>query len=130
MTREKLDAHYKEIAAAEKKRHVAALLEKLDAPDYQRDQDAATEQRRERSSGHWLFSNHQYKEWSDESCIKNPILYMHGVPGAGRYSRLDCMGFRTRLLRTAIGKTTLAYVTTWSGASYRHTSSAKAYGIA
>ena len=83
LIREKLDTHYKEIGASESKRQVAAVMEKLDAPDYQRDQDAATEQRSESSSGEWLFSTDRYREWFDSTCNKSSILYMHGIPGAG-----------------------------------------------
>ena len=84
MLREKAEAHYKEVADLESKKRLTSIAEKLNAPDYQMDQDAATEKRRGKSSGEWIFSTSQFKEWATSGFNSNPLFYIHGVPGAGK----------------------------------------------
>ena len=72
MLREKAEAHYKEVADLESKRRLTSIVEKLNAPDYQMDQDAATEKRRGTSSGEWIFLTSQFKEWITSDMNSNP----------------------------------------------------------
>ena len=40
--------------------------------------------RRHQGTGHWLLGNERFKNWfSPEQCI-DPLLWLHGIPGAGK----------------------------------------------
>ncbi|KAI4216632.1 MAG: hypothetical protein LQ351_001121 [Letrouitia transgressa] len=67
-TREIAEACAKETAQREARDKVKVLIERLDSTDYKRDQLDACEQRRQKRS--------------DVVC--NPLLYIHGIPGAGK----------------------------------------------
>ncbi len=81
--REVAEAHIHEISEFEKKKQLTLLVEKLDAPNCQLDQYLACEQRRGRQSGNWLLQDVHFREWSEIATDSNPLLYVHGVPGAG-----------------------------------------------
>lgn len=67
----------------EKKKHLAVVLEKLEAPDYQLDQYTATEERKMSKSGDWISHNATFSQWADPYTQCNPVLYLSGIPGAG-----------------------------------------------
>jgi hypothetical protein len=81
--RELAEAHIKEISELEKKKQLASLIEKLDAPNYQWDQYLASEQRQRSQSGTWVLQDVHFREWSEMDTPSKPLLYIHGVPGAG-----------------------------------------------
>ncbi|KAL8950879.1 MAG: hypothetical protein Q9222_003113 [Ikaeria aurantiellina] len=83
-TREIAEAQSKEAVERAGREKVNVLVEKLDPTDYGRDQYAASEQRRQHSSGAWILQNPSLSRWSDLNAECNPLLYLHGIPGAGK----------------------------------------------
>jgi hypothetical protein len=75
---------FEEIVGQEQMKQFSVLLEKLNAPNYHLDQCAASEHRRGRSSGSWVLLDEKFQKWADISAEENPLLYIHGIPGAGR----------------------------------------------
>ena|SRR5947207_2163886 len=86
--RELAEIHIKEISELEKKKQLALLIEKLDATNYQWDHRLASEQRRRNQSGTWVLQEEHFQEWSKTDTHSNPLLYIHGIPGAGTYFNL------------------------------------------
>lgn len=62
---------------------VAHVKEKLEAPDYQLDQEMATEDRIGGASGTWVLQDPAFRKWTDRSTREHEILYISGIPGAG-----------------------------------------------
>ena len=85
--RELTEAQFKEISELEKKKQIAVLIEKLNAPNYQLDQYVASEQRRRSQSGIWVLQDIYFRKWSEMGTQSNHLLYIHGVPGAGMQLR-------------------------------------------
>lgn len=85
---ERTKLQLKETTGREQIRQVSVLLEKLNAPDYHLDQCAASEHRRGRSSGSWVLLDEKFLKWANISAEENPLLYIHGIPGAGTNIRL------------------------------------------
>lgn len=38
-------------------------------------------------TGDWLFSNKAYTEWFEDSKIEPQVLWLRGIPGAGKYTQ-------------------------------------------
>jgi len=89
--RELAETRFKEIDELEKKKQLSTLFEKLNAPDSVLDQRAASEQRAGSQSGEWILQNSHFRRWSDVEIQSNPLLYIHGVPGAGKHSDFPCV---------------------------------------
>ncbi|KAI1658130.1 WD40 repeat-like protein [Daldinia decipiens] len=62
---------------------VSYIREKLDAPNYEIDQEMATENRLIDSSGEWVLENEEFQAW-DNHILGHNILYINGIPGAGK----------------------------------------------
>ncbi|KAJ0107225.1 hypothetical protein J7T55_007595 [Diaporthe amygdali] len=60
------------------------IKEKLEAPDYQLDQEMATEDRNGSVSGTWILQNPSFQKWTDKHSRDNGVLYLSGIPGAGK----------------------------------------------
>lgn len=73
---------------------LSQVQEKLEAPDYQLDQEMATEDRTGGSSGTWVLQNPGFKKWIDRSTREHEILYVSGIPGAGEYENSSSLSFR------------------------------------
>ena len=103
--RELAESHIRDMEDVEKKKQLSVVLEKLEAPNYQIDQYAASEQRRNSRSGDWILRDDMFREWADPHASKNPLLYINGIPGAGMNLLSD---FFPKLAdRVSKGKTTL-----------------------
>lgn len=74
---------FEEIVSREQTKQLSVILEKLNAPRYRLDQCAASDQRRGRSSGSWVLLDEKFQKWADITADENPLLYIHGIPGAG-----------------------------------------------
>jgi hypothetical protein len=83
--RELAEAHFKDISELEKRKQLTVLIEKLNAPDYNLDHCMASEQRRRSQSGTWVLQDVHFRKWSEMDTKSNPLLYIHGVPGAGMH---------------------------------------------
>lgn len=83
-TREIAESHYNDMRDTELKKQLSIVLEKLDAPDYQIDHYTACEQRRRSRSGEWIYRHELFCNWADAQSGKNSLLYINGVPGAGK----------------------------------------------
>ncbi|KAH8693390.1 hypothetical protein GQ44DRAFT_595961, partial [Phaeosphaeriaceae sp. PMI808] len=59
------------------------IEEKLGPPDYEADQRRALEQCFS-SSGEWILKDQNFLNWLHPRNPSNSILYMHGMPGAGK----------------------------------------------
>ncbi|KAL9044435.1 MAG: hypothetical protein Q9214_002426 [Letrouitia sp. 1 TL-2023] len=82
--REITEAYSKETAEREARDKIKVLIERLNPTDYKRDHFDASEQRRQKRSGEWLYKNSDFCRWHDLDAVCNPLLYIHGVPGAGK----------------------------------------------
>lgn len=79
--REIAGSHLEAMQDIESKKQLTTVLDRLEAPDYQIDHYAASEQRRRSHSGKWIFRHKAFLEWADTH--GNPLLYINGIPGAG-----------------------------------------------
>ena len=81
------------IAQENLEEHRARLLfirEKLQAPDYQIDQEISTEDRSGHPSGMWIFEDPKFQSWSNKDVPGHGLLYVNGIPGAGGCSVVHC----------------------------------------
>ncbi|KAK6950757.1 hypothetical protein Daesc_007282 [Daldinia eschscholtzii] len=65
------------------KARVSHIREKLDAPNYEIDQEMAAENILIDSSGKWIFDSSKFETWKTEA-PGHSILYLNGIPGAGK----------------------------------------------
>ena len=82
--REMTETHFKKSSELERKKQLDIVIEKLSASNYQLDHYLASEQRRRTKSGEWILQTTEFQEWLDTDGSNNPLLYVHGIPGAGR----------------------------------------------
>lgn len=66
---------------AKHEERMSRIQQRLQAPDYQIDQEISAEDRTGDDSGLWVFEDPKFKAWID--CTEHAILYIHGIPGAG-----------------------------------------------
>lgn len=84
------DVYQEQIRTADEKtqeKHLsrmALIKEKLRAPEYFLDQEIATQRRDGDDSGQWIFGEPEYLSWSDINSLNHSVLYMNGIPGAGK----------------------------------------------
>lgn len=72
-------------AQEEHQSRMSLIKNRLRATEYSADQEAATQTRKESGAGEWLFQEPQYVSWSDINTMNHSVLYVHGIPGAGRW---------------------------------------------
>ncbi|KAH9238257.1 hypothetical protein K456DRAFT_31785 [Colletotrichum gloeosporioides 23] len=63
---------------------MSLIRNRLRASDYLADQEAAAQIRKESGAGEWLFKEPQYLSWSDTNTVDHSVLYINGIPGAGK----------------------------------------------
>lgn len=63
---------------------MALIKERLRAPEYFLDQEIAAQRRDGDDSGQWIFEELKYLSWSDTNALKHSVLYINGIPGAGK----------------------------------------------
>jgi hypothetical protein len=67
-----------------------SIIDKIDAPNCDTDQNAASEQRKESQSGRWVLQKDDFQAWCNvTNAGSNPLLYINGIPGAGIGFNLD-----------------------------------------
>ncbi|KAI0161066.1 hypothetical protein GGR52DRAFT_586387 [Hypoxylon sp. FL1284] len=66
------------------KSRMSFIRKKLKAPEYQVDQETATENRHGHSSGDWIFANSSFEAWSKPDATGHGVVYVNGIPGAGK----------------------------------------------
>lgn len=74
------EARERQDAMRQEKRFIA---DKLGPPDYETDQYRASEQRFS-TSGDWILKDPDFLAWLENRNTSFPILYLHGMPGAGK----------------------------------------------
>lgn len=82
------------------------IKDKLEASNYQRDQEVATEARAGSSSGTWMLKHPEFARWTNTTVSGHEVLYLHGIPGAGTFLYL-CAPACWEGLNSLLGKTTL-----------------------
>lgn len=85
--REIAESLSKEAEDREERDRLRTLIERMDPADHRRDQYTAFKQRWHCDSGQWLWRNQSFRRWCDWDAECNHLLYLHGVPGAGEWSR-------------------------------------------
>lgn len=60
------------------------IKERLLAPEYFLDQQAIFRRRETGSTGQWIFEDPQYISWADVNNPGHSVLYINGIPGAGK----------------------------------------------
>ncbi|KAN0068061.1 hypothetical protein V8E54_013989 [Elaphomyces granulatus] len=67
-----------------------SIIDKIDAPNCDTDQNAASEQRKESQSGRWVLQNDDFQAWCNvTNAGSNPLLYINGIPGAVYLQLMD-----------------------------------------
>ncbi|KAF3808322.1 hypothetical protein GCG54_00006943 [Colletotrichum gloeosporioides] len=115
MRREMRDVYQEQTRAADKsarenhRSRMALIKEKIGAPDYDLDQQAASQRREEVDSGKWVFGEPEYVSWSSTISLDHSVLYLNGIPGAGKstlvsliISNLLAVRSSNQLLRTSV----------------------------
>ncbi|KAG5663177.1 hypothetical protein KAF25_001113 [Fusarium avenaceum] len=89
--REKISSVYQEQQCQARinrdERHRTYMREikvKLQSPEYQINQEISTESRGESQSGQWIFEHSKFEPWYDSSTLGSMVLYINGIPGAGK----------------------------------------------
>jgi hypothetical protein len=70
------------------------ISEKLGPTNYEVDQQRASDQRAP-SSGDWILQHPKFSNWLEARTMPDSILYINGMPGAGR-----CVSILTRVILT------------------------------
>ncbi|KAK6077634.1 zinc finger protein [Seiridium cupressi] len=64
-------------------KEIRVLTQKLNPPDCESDQQRASEHRHPRS-GDWILREPSFLQWSGSQSTPGTVLYIHGMPGAGK----------------------------------------------
>ncbi|KAK6227428.1 hypothetical protein QIS74_00983 [Colletotrichum tabaci] len=83
------------------------IKEKLRAPEYYLDQEVAAGKREGLDTGRWVFEESQYTSWSDHTVPAHSILYLNGIPGAGKTTLVSSI--ISRLLEVQSSKSLLPH---------------------
>ncbi|WQF77468.1 Putative AAA+ ATPase domain, NACHT nucleoside triphosphatase [Colletotrichum destructivum] len=83
------------------------IKEKLRAPEYYLDQEVAAGKREGLNTGRWVFEESQYTSWSDHTVSAHSILYLNGIPGAGKTTLVSSI--ISRLLEVQSSKPSLPH---------------------
>ena len=59
------------------------VLSKLDPPNYASDLEKAVNERAKSTSGHWLLTDAEFRQWADVATGGRRALYLSGIPGTG-----------------------------------------------
>lgn len=81
------EAKKQELRQNEREKHKWRLLQikaQLEAADYQQDQRMAAEARHVTNAGDWMSHSPVFKHWADKTATRHSLLYIHGIPGAGK----------------------------------------------
>ncbi|XDG07697.1 hypothetical protein ABKA04_007312 [Annulohypoxylon sp. FPYF3050] len=57
---------------------------KLQASDYQIDHEISTDQRHDDDCGKWIYNDLRFQAWFNNDIIGHSVLYVNGIPGAGK----------------------------------------------
>ncbi|KAI0456380.1 WD40 repeat-like protein [Xylaria acuta] len=77
--------------AEKHRREVCYVREKLEAPNYKLDQEMSTEDRHGYSSGTWIFEDPSFCSWSNYDTPGHGVLYVNGIPGAGKTTLMSAV---------------------------------------
>ncbi|KAI8715820.1 NACHT domain-containing protein [Fusarium sp. LHS14.1] len=67
-----------------RRRRMREIQEKLQSPNYQLDQEMSAERRDGSASGLWIFDDSTFQAWLHGGPSSSKILYINGMPGAGK----------------------------------------------
>ncbi|EEU42654.1 uncharacterized protein NECHADRAFT_47446 [Fusarium vanettenii 77-13-4] len=67
-----------------RRRRMREIQEKLQSPNYQLDQEMSAERRNGSTSGLWIFDDPTFQAWLHGGSSSSKILYINGMPGAGK----------------------------------------------
>ncbi|KAJ3579030.1 hypothetical protein NPX13_g1537 [Xylaria arbuscula] len=65
------------------RRELDMIINKLDPPDFEDDQVSAMNMCHS-GSGLWIFENPVFSKWAQSKSISDAVLFIHGMPGAGK----------------------------------------------
>jgi hypothetical protein len=84
-----VEKQFEEMERQEEKRRRIAVAAWLDGAKSRLDQhDAKAEREAYPQSGRWLLDRSQVKAWLDCDSAAKPLLWIRGIPGAGKTPRL------------------------------------------
>lgn len=81
------DKRKQELRLEQLEKHKWRLLhikDRLEAANYQQDQEMATEARNGSDSGRWILQSPRFEKWANRASLGHDVLYVHGIPGAGK----------------------------------------------
>jgi hypothetical protein len=75
----------KELAEIEETRYRQRRIvqRKLDAPDFHKDHEHASQMRQTSCSGDWILVDSRFQEWVELGTFSSKRFYLNGIPGAG-----------------------------------------------
>jgi len=80
-----MEAEFRALKDAEECRRLLAVNQWLCAADVEDDQAYGIKIRSEvAGSGNWLLGIEKFKSWFDEQYCSTPLLWLNGMPGAGK----------------------------------------------
>lgn len=86
--RETAEVLLKESREAEKKRQTDVVRAWLASPNVEIDQQTHQAVRKQSpDSGSWLLTAPKFRSWFDPDFCSTPLLWINGIPGAGKQSR-------------------------------------------
>ncbi|KAI0897380.1 WD40 repeat-like protein [Annulohypoxylon nitens] len=102
MTQETIEKH---------RSRLACIRGKLQASNYQIDQEISTDERHDGDCGKWIiYEDTQFQAWFNNNTLGHGVLYVNGIPGAGKTTLMSTV--IENLLerrRSAVNKHCVAY---------------------
>jgi hypothetical protein len=89
------------------------ILKWLSAADARSDQDHLRNYRTKTNSGHWLLQNKLLQAWVDPTSDSEPLLWVTGIPGAGKHSLKSTQQFESSHNMQVNPYLRLAWLTDW-----------------
>jgi hypothetical protein len=80
------ERHFEEDEKTEKSRRSTVVIEKIRPPNCQIDQDSARETASGSQTRQWILRHKKLKDWMNYQSTEDPLLWLNGIPGAGKLS--------------------------------------------
>jgi hypothetical protein len=82
------EAQFERAQETERKNRYRSVLDWLRAEDVNSDQERYSRIWQESKTCQWILETPQIKAWCDPDNNSHPVLWIHGIPGSGKYPTL------------------------------------------
>lgn len=72
-------------------RQRSMVQRKLNAPNFLKDHEHASQMRQTGGSGNWVLVNPKFQEWVELDTFSSKSFFLNGIPGAGECSSYQCI---------------------------------------